>query len=92
MQPCMLELAASLLNGCSLAPGAAGRAYSRACLPLQVFSSSLQQVVDIVVSHQALREKCKLVSLLLDAIVRPAPELFRPQLRRMTFLLGELEP
>lgn len=54
----------------------------------QVFSSSLQQVVDIVVSHQALREKCKLVSLLLDAIVRPAPELFRPQLRRMTFLLG----
>ena len=59
-------------------------------MPLQVFSSSLQQVVDIVVSHQALREKCKLVSLLLDAIVRPAPELFRPQLRRMTFLLGEL--
>ena len=58
-------------------------------MPLQVFSSSLQQVVDIVVSHQALREKCQLVSLLLDAIVRPAPELFRPQLRRMTFLLGE---
>jgi hypothetical protein len=53
---------------------------------MQVYSSSLGQVVDIVVSHQGLPFKVALVSQLMSALVLPAPEHYRPLLRRFAAL------
>ena len=55
-------------------------------LSFQVYSSSLGQVVDIVVSHQGLPFKVALVSQLMSALVLPAPEHYRPLLRRFAAL------
>ena len=53
---------------------------------LQEYSTNLGQVVDIVVSHQGLPFKCALVSQLMSALVLPAPEHYRPLLRRFAAL------
>ena len=56
---------------------------------MQTHSKELQQVLDVVVSHQALELKCELVVRLLYALVSPRAELFRPLLRRLAGLVGE---
>ena len=55
---------------------------------LQEYSTNLGQVVDIVVSHQGLPLKVSLVAQLMAALVLPAPEHYRPLLRRFA-ALGE---
>lgn len=55
---------------------------------MQVHSKDLQQVLDIVVSHQALPLKCQLLLKLLLALVAPAPEHYRALLRRLAGLTG----
>ena len=55
---------------------------------MQVHSKNLQQVLDIVVSHQALPLKCQLLLKLLLALVAPAPEHHRALLRRLAGLTG----
>lgn len=55
-------------------------------LLMQEFSKSLGQVVDIVVSHQGLPLKMLLVSRLMATLVLPAPEHYRPLLRRFAAL------
>ena len=57
--------------------------------PVQMHSKELQQVVDIVVSHQALQLKCGLVVKLLYVLVAPTPEHYRPLLRRLAGLVGK---
>lgn len=52
-------------------------------------SKDLQQVLDVVVSHQALELKCELVVRLLYAVAAPRAEHFRPLLRRLAGLVGE---
>lgn len=52
----------------------------------QLHSKSLGKVVDIVVSHQALPAKLVLVEQLLNALVLPSPEHYRPLLRRLAVL------
>ena len=52
-------------------------------------SKNLQQVLDIVVSHQALPLKCQLLLKLLLALVAPAPEHHRALLRRLAGLTGD---
>jgi acetyl-CoA carboxylase/biotin carboxylase 1 len=52
----------------------------------QVYSTNLGQVVDIVVSHQAVPLKAALVARLMAALVLPAPEHYRPLLRRLAAL------
>lgn len=66
-----------------------------ACVPqalrcAQVYSTNLGQVVDIVVSHQGLAIKTQLVSQLMSTLVLPAPEHYRPLLRRLAALGGAL--
>ena len=56
---------------------------------MQVHSKNLQQVLDIVVSHQALPLKCQLLLKLLLALVAPAPEHHRALLRRLAGLTGD---
>lgn len=56
---------------------------------MQTHSKELQQVLDIVVSHQALQLKCGLVVRLLYALVTPRPEHYRPLLRRLAALVGK---
>jgi acetyl-CoA carboxylase/biotin carboxylase 1 len=56
---------------------------------MQTHSKELQQVLDIVVSHQALQLKCALVVRLLYALVTPRPEHYRPLLRRLAALVGK---
>lgn len=56
---------------------------------VQEFSKSLGKVVDIVVSHQGLPTKMLLVSRLMSTLVLPAPEHYRPLLRRFA-ALGKL--
>ena len=56
---------------------------------MQTHSKDLQQVLDIVVSHQALQLKCSLVVSLLYALVTPRPEHYRPLLRRLAALVGK---
>lgn len=58
---------------------------------MQVHSKNLQQVLDIVVSHQALPLKCQLLLKLLLALVAPAPEHQRALLRRLAGLSGMLQ-
>lgn len=55
---------------------------------LQEYSDNLGRVVDIVVSHQGLPTKLALVTQLMSSLVLPAPEHFRPLLRRFA-ALGE---
>ena len=57
---------------------------------LQEYSTNLGQVVDIVVSHQGLPLKVSLVAQLMSALVLPAPEHYRPLLRRFA-ALGEFQ-
>ena len=57
---------------------------------MQTHSKELQSVVDIVVSHQAMPLKCRLVVQLLYAVVAPTPEQYRPLLRRLAGLVGKL--
>ena len=57
---------------------------------MQMHSKDLQQVLDVVVSHQALELKCELVVRLLYALVAPEAEHFRPLLRRLAGLVGEI--
>ena len=52
----------------------------------QAHASSLQSVVDLVVAHNGLAVKSQLVLRLLDALVLPAPDLYRPVLRRLASL------
>lgn len=52
----------------------------------QEYSTSLGKVVDIVVSHQGLPIKVNLVTQLMSALVLPAPEHYRPLLRRFAAL------
>ena len=59
---------------------------------MQTNSKELQQVLDIVVSHQALQLKCGLVVRLLYALVTPRPERYRPLLRRLAALVGKQLP
>ena len=53
---------------------------------LQVYSANLGQVVDIVVSHQGVEIKTQLIGQLMSALVLPAPEHYRPLLRRLAAL------
>ena len=53
---------------------------------VQLHSKDLGRVVDIVVSHQARPLKERLVGALLSALVLPAPEAYRPLLRRLAAL------
>ena len=53
---------------------------------VQLHSKTLGKVVDIVVSHQGLPRKMSLVAHLLNVLVLPAPEHYRPLLRRMAVL------
>ncbi len=57
----------------------------------QVYSTNLGQVVDIVVSHQGVATKTLMVSQLMSSLVLPAPEHYRPLLRRLA-ALGESAP
>ena len=56
---------------------------------MQTHSKELQQVLDVVVSHQALELKCELVVRLMYALVSPQAEHFRPLLRRLAGLVGQ---
>jgi hypothetical protein len=51
-----------------------------------VYSTNLAQVVDIVVSHQGVDIKTQLIGQLMSALVLPAPEHYRPLLRRLAAL------
>ena len=53
---------------------------------MQVYSTNLAQVVDIVVSHQGVDIKTQLIGQLMSALVLPAPEHYRPLLRRLAAL------
>lgn len=55
-----------------------------------MYSTNLGQVVDIVVSHQGVATKSQLVSQLMSTLVLPAPEHYRPLLRRLAALGGAL--
>lgn len=55
---------------------------------LQVHSNNLQAVLDIVLAHQSLALKNELVQHLMSALVLPAPNHYRPQLRRLAGLSG----
>lgn len=55
---------------------------------MQVYSTNLGAVVDIVVSHQGVETKTQLVSQLMSTLVLPAPEHYRPLLRRLAALGG----
>lgn len=57
---------------------------------MQTHNKDLQQVLDVVVSHQALELKCELVVRLLYALAAPRAEHFRPLLRRLAGLVGEI--
>jgi acetyl-CoA carboxylase/biotin carboxylase 1 len=57
---------------------------------VQVYSTNLGQVVDIVVSHQGVATKSQLVNQLMSTLVLPAPEHYRPLLRRLATLGGAL--
>ena len=59
---------------------------------LQVYSTNLAQVVDIVVSHQGIDIKTQLIGQLMSALVLPAPEHYRPLLRRLAALSTSLGP
>ena len=48
-------------------------------------------MVDVVVSHQALELKCDLVLRLLYALVSPRAEHYRPLLRRLAGLVGQIQ-
>ncbi|KAL4859471.1 Acetyl-CoA carboxylase 1 [Chlorella vulgaris] len=52
----------------------------------QVHSGKLPAVLDIVVSHQGAALKCALLQRLMSALVLPAPEHYRSQLRRLAAL------
>ena len=52
----------------------------------QLHSKNLGRVVEFVVSHQALERKVSLVLYLLRTLVLPAPEHYRPLLRRLAAL------
>ncbi|KAK9799384.1 hypothetical protein WJX73_008409 [Symbiochloris irregularis] len=54
----------------------------------QHYSNDLGKVMDIVISHQALPRKMDLIGYLLNSLVLPAPELYRPLLRRLAALGG----
>ena len=73
---------------CSFLFTAAGTSTERLC-GVQTHSKELQQVLDVVVSHQALELKCELVVRLLYALVSPRAEHFRPLLRRLAGLVGQ---
>lgn len=60
----------------------------RVCWAVQVYSTNLGAVVDIVVSHQGVATKTQLVSQLMSTLVLPAPEHYRPLLRRLAALGG----
>ena len=51
-----------------------------------MYASNLGQVVDIVVSHQGVATKSALIGQLMSALVLPAPEHYRPLLRRLAAL------
>ena len=51
-----------------------------------MYSTNLAQVVDIVVSHQGVEIKTQLIGQLMSALVLPAPEHYRPLLRRLAAL------
>jgi len=51
-----------------------------------VYAGNLGAVVDIVVAHQGLPTKVRLAALLMGALVLPAPQAYRPLLRRMAAL------
>lgn len=51
-----------------------------------MYSTNLAQVVDIVVSHQGIEIKTQLIGQLMSALVLPAPEHYRPLLRRLAAL------
>ena len=53
---------------------------------VQQHSKNLGAVVDIVVSHHAAPLKAQLVGQILSALVLPAPESYRPLLRRLACL------
>ena len=55
-----------------------------------MYSTNLAQVVDIVVSHQGVDIKTALISQLMSALVLPAPEHYRPLLRRLAALSKSL--
>lgn len=55
-----------------------------------MYSTNLGQVVDIVVSHQGVATKSQLVNQLMSTLVLPAPEHYRPLLRRLATLGGAL--
>lgn len=59
---------------------------AKPCVAAQVYSTNLGQVVDIVVSHQGLVTKTQLISQLMSTLVLPAPEHYRPLLRRLAAL------
>lgn len=52
----------------------------------QVHSSSLQSVVDLVLAHNGLGLKSQLMLRLMGSLVLPAPDMYRPQLRRLAAL------
>ena len=53
----------------------------------QAHLNELQIVLDIVLSHKNAKLKCALVQVLLNALVLPSPDEFRPQLRRLAALV-----
>ncbi len=57
-----------------------------------MYSTNLAQVVDIVVSHQGIEIKTQLIGQLMSALVLPAPEHYRPLLRRLAALSTSLAP
>lgn len=59
---------------------------------MQVHSGKLPAVLDIVVSHQGAALKCALLQRLMSALVLPAPEHYRSQLRRLAALSGGCPP
>ena len=52
----------------------------------QANTASLQSVVDLVLAHNGMTLKSELVLRLMGALVLPAPDLYRPQLRRLAAL------
>ena len=57
---------------------------------LQVHSSDLVAVLDIVMAHQGSALRGRLVARLLGALVLPGPEHYRAHLRRLAALEGML--
>ena len=56
---------------------------------LQAHSGKLSHVADVVLSHHGLKQKEQLTLQIISILVQPAPEHFRPQLRRLA-ALGKL--